>query len=73
MIFHENRLLADDSHEISHLIFFKNWERCRNMSSAAVEVCILRVKLTFSEIFNSVLFLFMSKKCLLFTAAAANQ
>ena len=22
MIFHENRLLADDSHEISHLIFF---------------------------------------------------
>ena len=22
MIFHENRLLADDSHEISYLIFF---------------------------------------------------
>ena len=42
------------------------------MSSAAVEVCILRVKLTFSEIFNWVMFLFMSKICLLFTAAAAN-
>ena len=24
MIFHENRLLADDSHEISYLIFSKN-------------------------------------------------
>ena len=23
MIFHENRLLADDSHEISYLIFFQ--------------------------------------------------
>ena len=28
MIFHENSLPADDSHEISHFIFFKNWERC---------------------------------------------
>ena len=72
MIFHENSLPADDSHEISHFIFFKNWERCRNMSSSAVEVCILRVKLLFSEMFNSVMFLFMSKICLLFTAAAAN-
>ena len=43
------------------------------MSPAAVEVCILRVKLKFSEIFNSDMFLFMSKICLLFTAAAANQ
>ena len=57
----------------SHTLFFsKIGERCRNMSSAAVEVCILRVKLTFSEIFDSVMFLFMSKICLLFTAAAAN-
>ena len=57
----------------SHTSFFlENWERCQNMSSAAVEVCILRVKLTFSEIFNRVMFLFMSKICLLFTAAAAN-
>ena len=29
MIFHENRLLADDTHEISYLIFFENWERFR--------------------------------------------
>ena len=27
MIFHENRLLADDSHVISYLIFVENWER----------------------------------------------
>ena len=27
MIYHENRLLADDSHEISCLIFFKNLDR----------------------------------------------
>ena len=67
-----NCLPADDYLEISHLIFFENWETCRNMSSAAVEVCILRVKLTFSEIFDSIMFLFMSKICLLFTAAAAN-
>ena len=29
MKFHENRLLADDSHEISYLIFKKKLERCR--------------------------------------------
>ena len=28
MIFYENRLLADDSHVISYLIFVENWERC---------------------------------------------
>ena len=27
-MFHENRLLADDSHEISYLIFDENQERC---------------------------------------------
>ena len=26
MIFYENRLLADDSHVISYLIFVENWE-----------------------------------------------
>ena len=26
MLFHENRLLADDSHEISYLFFVQNWE-----------------------------------------------
>ena len=36
--------LADDSHEISHLIFVENWERCRkNLSSAAVVIGALRV------------------------------
>ena len=28
MIFYENRLLADDSLEISYHIFFENWGRC---------------------------------------------
>ena len=28
MIFHEDRLLADVSHEISYLVFFENLERC---------------------------------------------
>ena len=27
MIFDENRLLADDSHVISYLIFVENWEQ----------------------------------------------
>ena len=31
MIFHENRLLADDSHEISYLIFFENYKRCHKI------------------------------------------
>ena len=45
MIFHENRLLADDSHVISYLIFVQNWERCRkNLSSAAVVIGALRNK-----------------------------
>ena len=35
MIFHENRLLADDSHETSYLIFVENWERRH-------EICRLR-------------------------------
>ena len=44
MIFHENRLLVDNSYEISYLIYFKNWERCRkNLSPAAVVIGALRV------------------------------
>ena len=39
MIFHENCLLADTSHEISYLIFYENWE----MSSAAVVSKLNRV------------------------------
>ena len=42
MIFHENRLLADDSHDISYLIF--EGKMLQNMSSAAVMSCALRVK-----------------------------
>ena len=44
MIFHDNRQLADDSHDISYLIFFENWERFRKkLSSAAVVTGALRV------------------------------
>ena len=39
MIFHENRLLADDSHEVSYLIFFKKLGKIsQNLSSAAVVI-----------------------------------
>ena len=44
MIFHENRLLAGDSHVISCLIFFRKLEkRSQNLSSAAVVIDALRV------------------------------
>ena len=44
MIFHENRL-ADDSDEISYLIFFRKLEKVlQNLSSAAVVIGALRVK-----------------------------
>ena len=49
MIFHENRLPADDSHEISYLIFFGNWEMLQNLSSAAVVIGALRVKFVMSS------------------------
>ena len=39
MIFHENRLLPDDSHEISFLI----GKMLHNLSSAAVVIGALRV------------------------------
>ena len=41
MIFHENRLLADYSHEISYL-FFQTMSQ--NLSSAAVVIGALRVR-----------------------------
>ena len=44
MIFHENRLLADDSHEISYIIFSKIKIDVTKLSSAAVLVGALRVK-----------------------------
>ena len=48
MIFHENRLLADDSHEISYFIFFENrWNLLENLWSAAVVIVALRVEVIY--------------------------
>ena len=44
MIFHENRLLTDDSQEISYLFFQKLRKMLQNLSSAAVVIGALRVK-----------------------------
>ena len=45
MIFHENCLLADNSHEISYLIFFQKLTKMlQNLSSVADVVGALRVK-----------------------------
>ena len=44
MIFHENCLLADNSHEISYLIFFRKLAKMsQNLSSAVVVIGALRV------------------------------
>ena len=44
MIIHENCLLANNSHEISSLIFFSKFRKDdKNMSSAAVVIGALRV------------------------------
>ena len=46
MIFHENRLLADDSHKTSYLFYFqKLGKMSQNLSSAAVVIGALRVNL----------------------------
>ena len=46
MIFHENRLLADDSHETSYLLFFRKLgNMSQNLSSAAVVIGALRVNI----------------------------
>ena len=43
MIFHENRLLADDYREISYLIFIRKLGKMsQNLSSAAVVIGALR-------------------------------
>ena len=47
MICHENRLLADDSHEIAYLIFGKIRKMSQKLSSAAVVMYALRVNLLF--------------------------
>ena len=43
MIFYENRLPADDSHEILYLILLKLGEMLQNLSSDAVVIGALRV------------------------------
>ena len=46
MIVHENPLLADNSHEMSNLIFFlKLGKMSQNLSSAAVAIGALRVNI----------------------------
>ena len=46
MIFHENRLLADDSHVVSYLIFVnKLGKTLQKVSSAAVVIGALRDKI----------------------------
>ena len=46
MIFHKNCLLADDSHEISYLIFFRKLGKVfKNLLSAAVVIGALRDKI----------------------------
>ena len=55
MIFHENCLLADDSHVISYLIFVEIGKKIsQNLSSAAVMIGALRVKV-FSKLITSAL------------------
>ena len=51
MKFHENRLLEDDSHEISYLIFCqKLGKMSQNLSSAAVVIGPLRIKGTSKDL-----------------------
>ena len=50
MIFHENRLLADDSHVISCLCFVENWEKCHKiLSSAAGVIGALKINFLYAE------------------------
>ena len=67
MIFHENRLLADDSHEISYLFF---QTMLQNLSSAAVVIGALRVRechllQVLSLSFNQLKTIFMGHQILL--------
>ena len=49
MIFHENRLLADDSHEVSYLLFFRQLGKMsKDLSSTAVLIGALKVKFKLS-------------------------
>ena len=54
MIFHENCLLADNSYKISYLIFFRKLGKMwQNLSSAAVVIGVLRVKLPAKNAFET--------------------
>ena len=46
MLFHENRLLADNSHEIAYFFFSKIGKMSQNLLSAAAVIGALRIKLT---------------------------
>ena len=52
MIFHENRLLADDSYEISYLCFRTLGKMVQNLSSAAVMIGALRLYVTVQIVNN---------------------
>ena len=55
MTFHENHLLADDSHEKSYLNFFRKLKKMsKKLSSAAVVSGALRVK-TADSVFQVIL------------------
>ena len=57
MIFHENRLLADDSHVILCFIFFRKLEKMsQDLSSAAVMIGALRVNNIFKHLINATIF-----------------
>ena len=59
MIFHEIRLLADDSYDISYLIFVKLGKLSQRLASAAVVLDALRViKYKFFKALNNFTFYF---------------
>ena len=64
MIFHENRLQADDSHETSYLIFYRKLGKMsQNLSSAADVIGALRVNLILHvHVFFHLTFLKKKKK-----------
>ena len=63
MIFHENRLLADDSHVVPYLFCRKLRKMSQNLSSAAFVIGALRVNTVKNEI---TFFLF---SCLLYSCS----
>ena len=68
IIFHENGLLADDSHEISDFIFFRKLGKmAQNLSSAAVSVGALRVKFLFLFTWQGIFVLWLGYIKIIFT------